>query len=36
MKGLTKNIAIASAIGIYFIAPKKREVAVKIKNAREK
>ena len=33
MNGLTKNIAIASAIGMNFIAAKKRDVAVRINEA---
>ena len=31
--GFTRNIAIASAIGINFIAPKKSEVAIRINKA---
>tara|TARA_X000000368_G_C22884370_1_gene646769 strand:+ start:745 stop:930 length:186 start_codon:yes stop_codon:yes gene_type:complete len=33
MNGLTKNIAMASAIGMNFIAAKKRDVAVRINEA---
>ena len=33
INGLTKNIAIASAIGINLMAPKNKDVATKMKNA---
>ena len=33
INGLTKKIAIASAIGINLIAPKNKDVATKMKNA---